>query len=150
MSRIHINLSVNHLEESIRFYTMLFNTEPTKQKADYAKWQLDNPAVNFAIVPVKPNEKPAILHLGVEADTKDELTSFFGRLENMNGEQLDEGDTICCYAQSTKKWINDPQGIAWEIFHTYGNSETFSGEKATACCEKEETTLAPCCSEGGN
>ena len=39
---------------------------------------------------------------------------------------LDEGETTCCYARSEKHWVTDPQGIAWEHFHTLDNIPVFS------------------------
>ena len=51
---------------------------------------------------------------------------------------LDEGETTCCYARSEKHWITDPQGVAWEHFHTLGDIPVFSeaAQPATgaACC----------------
>ena len=49
MKRLHIHVGVEDLAHSIRFYSALFGAEPVKTKADYAKWMLDNPHVNFAI-----------------------------------------------------------------------------------------------------
>ena len=49
MKRLHVHLSVDNLDASIRFYSHLFATGPTVQKADYAKWMLEDPRVNFAI-----------------------------------------------------------------------------------------------------
>ena len=45
---------------------------------------------------------------------------------------LDEGETTCCYARSDKHWVTDPQGIAWEQFHTLDNIPVFS-ETAPGC-----------------
>jgi hypothetical protein len=51
---------------------------------------------------------------------------------------LDEGETTCCYARSEKHWVTDPQGVAWEHFHTLVDIPVFSEKKAeptsTACC----------------
>jgi hypothetical protein len=52
---------------------------------------------------------------------------------------LDEGETTCCYARSEKHWVTDPQGIAWEHFHTLGNIPVFSEAQA------EATTASACC-----
>ena len=49
MTRLHVNLQVENLDESIRFYRRLFGVDPDVRKPDYAKWQLDDPRVNFAI-----------------------------------------------------------------------------------------------------
>ena len=32
--------------------------------------------------------------------------------------------TSCCYSRSDKYWITDPQGIAWESFHSLGDIPT--------------------------
>ena len=51
----------------------------------------------------------------------------------------DGGETTCCYTRSEKHWVTDPQGIAWEHFHTLANIPVFN-EAATrnpsgsACC----------------
>ena len=53
---------------------------------------------------------------------------------------LDEGETTCCYARSEKHWVTDPQGIAWEHFHTLDSIPTFSESRVSvpsetaACC----------------
>ena len=49
MKRLHIHVSVEDLGESVRFYSALFAAAPTVAKADYAKWMLDDPRVNFAV-----------------------------------------------------------------------------------------------------
>ena len=49
MKRLHVHVGVNDLDQSIRFYSTLFASEPTVVKDDYAKWMLDDPRVNFAI-----------------------------------------------------------------------------------------------------
>ena len=52
---------------------------------------------------------------------------------------LDEGETTCCYARSEKHWVTDPQGIAWEHFHTLGNIPVFNeaASGGAACCAPE-------------
>ena len=49
MKRFHAHVRVDDLESSVRFYSTLFGAEPAVLKADYAKWMLDDPRVNFAI-----------------------------------------------------------------------------------------------------
>lgn len=110
MKRLHINLSVEDLDKSVPFYQALFATPPTVLKADYAKWMLDDPRVNFSIS-TKP-ERHGIDHLGIQAEDMDELAEVFGRLKKAEGPRLEQGATTCCYAQSEKTWIFDPQGVA--------------------------------------
>ena len=94
-------------------------------KPDYAKWMLEDPRVNFAIS--SRGRALGLDHLGIQAESAEELWDVFGRLQAAERPVLEEGDTTCCYAQSTKSWIGDPAGIAWEAFLTTGES-TFYGD----------------------
>lgn len=138
MKRIHIMMSVNNLEESISFYSHLFGHKPTVLKDNYAKWFLDDPLVNFSIAPAK-NKKAGLEHLGIQASSEDELKEIYTNIEHAKGHIREEGHTVCCYAQSEKSWITDPQGIEWETFYTYGESENYYEDKD--CCD------STCCNE---
>ncbi|HNG78681.1 MAG TPA: ArsI/CadI family heavy metal resistance metalloenzyme [Burkholderiaceae bacterium] len=136
MKRFHVHLHVEDLPRSIQFYTRLFAAEPTRVESDYAKWMLEDPAVNFAIS--TRGEAGRIDHLGFQTDDAAELAALKARAEAADLALLDEGATTCCYARSEKHWITDPQGIAWEHFHTLGSIPVFrEGEAAgapAACC----------------
>ena len=69
-------------------------------------------------------------------DDESELAEMKGRLEQIEGELIEEVDAACCYASSDKYWINDPAGIAWETFHTLDSIPVFNHAPATnsACC----------------
>ncbi|TNE36816.1 MAG: glyoxalase/bleomycin resistance/dioxygenase family protein [Alphaproteobacteria bacterium] len=151
MKRLHVNLSVADLDQSIAFYNALFASEPTVLKDDYAKWMLDDPRVNFAIT--SRGDKKGVDHLGIQVESDDELAEVYGRLKQAGRPIFEEGDTVCCYAQSEKSWIADPEGVSWETFLTKGESTTFGGDvreadgadKAAACCSPAEEAAAACC-----
>jgi len=136
MKRFHVHLHVDDLDKSIGFYSKLFAAEPSRVEADYAKWMLDDPRVNFAIS--TRGARAGIDHLGFQTDDAAELAALKARAEAADMALLDEGETTCCYARSEKHWVTDPQGIAWEHFHTLGNVPVFSEaaptESASACC----------------
>jgi len=132
MKRIHVNLHVLNLEASVNFYNALFNTEPTVQKPDYAKWLLDDPRMNFSISLRENN--PGVQHLGIQAETEEELKEIYAHIENTHATAREEGHTVCCYAQSEKSWVKDPQGVEWEAFHTYGESAK-NKTVETECCD---------------
>ncbi len=132
MKRLHVMLQVNDLEESVQFYRSLFGTDPTTRKEDYAKWMLEDPRVNFSIA--ERDESAGIEHLGIQAESEQELEEIRQNIARADERRIrNEGDTVCCYAQSDKSWISDPQGVEWEAFYTYGDSEEYR-EKETACC----------------
>jgi catechol 2,3-dioxygenase-like lactoylglutathione lyase family enzyme len=123
MTRLHVHVAVNDLDQSIRFYSAMFGAEPTVLKDDYAKWMVDDPRVNFAI---SSGAAPVgIRHLGVQADSLDELGEVYGRMKAADRPVLEEGRTTCCYAKSEKSWIADPDGVVWEAFFTNGEATVY-------------------------
>ena len=150
MKRFHVHLHVNDLAANIAFYSRLFGAAPTRVEADYAKWMLEDPRVNFAIS--TRGAQAGLDHLGFQVDDAAELAALKERATAADMALLDEGATTCCYARSEKHWVTDPQGIAWEHFHTLGNIPVFSEGQATdaasACCTPTATTVAEpsaCC-----
>jgi catechol 2,3-dioxygenase-like lactoylglutathione lyase family enzyme len=150
MKRFHVHVHVDNLNKSIAFYSKLFASEPARLEADYAKWMLEDPRVNFAIS--TRGSKPGLDHLGFQVDDASELAQLKERAESADLALLDEGATTCCYARSEKYWLTDPQGIAWEHFHTLGNIPVFNEADqplaAGACCSpgNTETDASACCS----
>ncbi len=136
MKRFHVHIHVSDLDKSIGFYSKLFAAEPVRVEDDYAKWMLEDPRLNFAIS--TRASRPGIDHLGFQTDDPEELAALKARAEAADMALLDEGETTCCYARSEKHWITDPQGIAWEHFHTLGNIPVFgeaqAPKAAVACC----------------
>ena len=138
MKRFHVHAHVRDLEQSIAFYSKLFGAEPMRTESDYAKWMLEDPRINFAIS--TRGGELGVDHLGFQTDSEEELADLKERARAADMTLLDEGETTCCYARSDKYWLTDPQGIAWEQFHTLGNIPVFSEKKSgvkaesSACC----------------
>jgi lactoylglutathione lyase len=143
MKRFHVHVHVEDLSQSIAFYSKLFGTEPARVETDYAKWMLEDPRINFAIS--TRGGRLGVDHLGFQTDSEEELTELRDRAQAADMALLVEGETTCCYARSDKYWLTDPQGIAWEQFHTLASIPLFSEREpevqaaASACC----TTSAP-------
>ena len=151
MKRFHVHLHVSDLAASLAFYSKLFAAEPARVEADYAKWMLTDPPVNFAIS--TRGAQPGLDHFGIQVDHADDLAALKAQARAADMALLDEGETTCCYARSDKYWVTDPQGVAWEQFHTLGNIPTFrSGlnpAPAQACCApaalQSEAAQGSCC-----
>jgi hypothetical protein len=133
MKRFHVHVHVADLTSSIAFYTRLFAAEPKLVESDYAKWMLEDPRLNFAIS--ARGGEIGVDHLGFQVDGAEELVELKERAERADLSRLDEGETTCCYARSDKHWITDPQGIAWEHFHTLDRIPTFRVERRAAAAE---------------
>jgi catechol-2,3-dioxygenase len=150
MKRLHLHVSVDDLEASTRFYSVLFAASPNVTKKDSVKWMLDDPRVNFAIS--TRSNTPGLDHLGIQVETPDELHEVYDRLRRADRPILEEGATTCCYAQSEKSWITDPQGLSWETFLTSGESTVYGDNvdlgpirTAAASCSTPETRPGACC-----
>ena len=141
MKRLHVHVAVHDIQQSVRFYSALFAAQPTVTKDDYAKWMLDDPRVNFAIS--KRGARTGLDHLGIQAENEGELEAIGSQLAQADVSTLEQRGASCCYAKSDKYWTLDPQGIAWESFHTLdtvpiygddGRSKSAPVEKKGACC----------------
>ena len=145
MKRLHVNLAVKDLDQSVRFYSTLFAAEPTVLQPDYAKWMLEDPRVNFAIS--TRGAAQGLDHLGIQVDSREELAQLADRLESAGTTVHDKGEAHCCYARSDKAWVRDPEGLAWESFFTFG-SDTVYGEDSVASRPKPAPAASrtDCCS----
>ena len=156
MSRIHIHINVQDLDQSILFYSTLFGAEPTVIKSEYAKWMLDDPAINFAI-----SDKASVAginHVGIQTDDRSGLSDISSRLKAAGETTYDQEATSCCYAVSDKTWVEDPSGVRWETFFTKGEGTIYGEEEAeqemSKALEEErqrrsatpsKTSTAACC-----
>ena len=141
MKRFHVHVSVHDLEQSIRFYSALFGAEPAVKKPDYAKWMLEDPRINFAIS--NGSGKRGIDHLGLQAENADELEEIGSRLAEAEVSTTAQKGANCCYAKSDKYWTIDPQGVAWESFHTLDNVPVYGSDTRTAASKEPAKTA--CC-----
>jgi hypothetical protein len=148
MARMHIHVTVDDLAHNVAFYSAMFGADPSVLKDDYAKWQLDDPRVNFAISTV--GTRSGLDHLGIQADDDAELQQLRARLDAADIAGHDQQGITCCYARSDKTWSVDPQGIAWEAFHSLGSAPIYGESRKTAdgeaaCCTPELSARDSCC-----
>jgi catechol 2,3-dioxygenase-like lactoylglutathione lyase family enzyme len=156
MKRFHLHLAVTDLAANIQFYSHLFGAPPSVEKGDYAKWMLDDPFINFAIS--ARGAKPGIDHIGIQVESEAELSLLKARYDAADAAAVKtETGAACCYAESNKHWLNDPQGTPWEAFHTLIDIPTFGQNTVhglahtadnAACCAPAAATAAPaaaCC-----
>ncbi|AMK75582.1 MULTISPECIES: ArsI/CadI family heavy metal resistance metalloenzyme [Methylomonas] len=146
MKRLHIHLAVDDLAKNIDFYSALFQSAPSVREADYAKWLLDDPRVNFAVS--SRGRQPGLDHLGIQVESSEELEAVEQNLAAAELPVAAQKQANCCYAQSDKYWTVDPQGIAWETFHSlqtiplFGDDQVVQLEPAGSCCKPSTTDSA--------
>lgn len=146
MKRFHVHIAVDDLDANIRFYSALFGAQPSVAKDDYAKWMLDDPRVNFAIS--RRGDEPGVNHLGIQAESDAELLEMRNRASAAERPVLDQPGAACCYAAPNKHWIQDPQGIAWEAFHTLADIPVFGRDSRAGTDSRTDAAparAAACC-----
>lgn len=152
MKRLHVHVAVDSLDRSIGFYSTLFGAPPVVVKDDYAKWMLDDPRVNFAIS--DRARSPGVDHLGIQVEDAAELAELASRLKSAGETTRDQTATTCCYAQSDKSWVNDPSGLRWETFFTFGEATAYGEDEPgaevavmpnTSCCPTSAPADKACC-----
>lgn len=155
-SRVHINIPVSNLDNSIVFYSKLFGVEPSKKKRDYANFRLENPALHLALILQSDyiGKDPAFdfdQHFGIEL-FDDELLNTWKERVIAAGilPHLEEGNVTCCYAVANKFWLKDPDGNEWEFWmRTDDKGETLyrspPDHKSACCVPKQAVKEDVCC-----
>lgn len=139
--RLHVHIAVEDLDKARAFYATLFEQDPTVLKDDYAKWMLDDPAVNFAIS--SRGARTGVDHLGFQVDTDAEVETIEARLAAAEQAVAPQRNASCCYAYGNKSWSTDPSGVAWEIFHTLNDIPVFGADHAPT--EEVAPGAGACC-----
>ena len=128
--RPHLALTVSDVDRAIPFYSALFGADPAKVRPGYAKFEVQEPALNFTLNEGDRGEAlGAFNHAGIQVASTDDVIAARRRLEDRGLLTLAEMDTTCCYARQDKIWVSDPDGTPWEVFATKGDSE-----EQGACC----------------
>ena len=152
MSRVQLALNVENLEESISFYSTLFNTASAKVKPGYANFAVAEPPLKL-ILTENPGQGGSINHLGVEVPDVDTVDAEQTRLASEGFASIDERGTTCCYAKQDKFWVQGaPNGERWEVYTVLADAVTFSAEQpeGATCCGTEvagdpQAAAAACC-----
>lgn len=161
--KAHLALNVKDVGRSIEFYRKMLGIEPSKVRTGYAKFDVQNPPLNFTLNQHQFGERGALSHLGLQVSSTDDVLATRERWAEAGLLTRDEMGTSCCYAVQDKAWVRDPDGNEWEVFVVLEDNlpETAPcecGDKVTAeaggassgCCgtaEAETTTQAAtsCC-----
>ena len=127
--KLHVSMKVENFDDAVKFYSGLFGLEPLVMRENYAKWDVADPSVNFVVEAGGCcGNETGLSHLGIQAETSEELDVVAGRMRAMDRPFLDVEATTCCYAKSDKAWIKGEAGDSWEVFLTHSHDEEEYGE----------------------
>jgi len=153
--KAHLAINVKDIEQGIEFYKKLFGIEPSKVRTGYAKFNVENPPLNFTLNQVAFGERGALSHLGLQVASTDDVLATRDRWINTGLLTRDEMQTSCCYALQDKTWVRDPDGNEWEVFVVLEDNlaETAAcecGDKVVAATVESGVTMAAtCCATTG-
>jgi catechol 2,3-dioxygenase-like lactoylglutathione lyase family enzyme len=145
--KAHLAINVKDVEESIGFYKKLFGVEPSKVRAGYAKFNVENPPLNFTLNQARFNERGALSHLGIQVGSTEDVLATRERWVEAGLVARDQMQTDCCYALQDKAWVRDPDGNEWEVFVVLEDNlaETTS---AAGCCATDAGGQNVCATTG--
>jgi catechol 2,3-dioxygenase-like lactoylglutathione lyase family enzyme len=148
--KAHLAMNVKNVEQSIAFYKKMLGIEPSKVRPGYAKFDVQNPPLNFTLNEVAFIGRGALSHLGIQVASTDDVLAVRRRWEEEGLLTRDEMQTNCCYATQDKSWVRDPDGNEWEVFVVLKDNL-----QETSACEcnvveptsesRVSTTASSCC-----
>lgn len=134
--RLQLALNVDDLDESIEFYSKMFDTEPAKIKDGYANFAIAEPPLKLVLFQ-NPGHGGTLNHLGVEVETADQVEAAEARIAGEGLQTTGVDDTLCCYAAKTETWVEGPDDTRWEWYVKTGDSEVLENTPAGSgqvCC----------------
>ena len=122
------------IDTAVEFYSKLFNAEPAKRRPGYANFAITEPPLKLVLIEHSAGRghgvAGALNHLGVEVETPEEVQSATARLTGEGLEPDVQESTTCCYAVQDKAWVDDPDGVPWEVYVVLADA---SGEVDLGC-----------------
>ncbi|MGE0608231.1 MAG: ArsI/CadI family heavy metal resistance metalloenzyme [Pirellulales bacterium] len=138
--RFHLSLNANDLAKSVAFYRVLFDRDPAKLHADYAKFEVDQPPLVLSLIPLPHQPGGVLNHVGLRLMGPEALVEVQARLEAAGFATEREEGVECCYARQTKFWVTDPDQTLWEFYVLHEDIHEH-GENQTAALLQRLTTL---------
>ena len=114
--KAHLSLNVRNVQRSVEFYRKMLGIEPSKVRAGYAKFDVQNPPLNLALNESPVSGRGALSHLGIQMASTEDVLATKQKWNDAGLSTRDEMQTNCCYAIQDKTWVRDPDGNEWEVF----------------------------------
>jgi catechol 2,3-dioxygenase-like lactoylglutathione lyase family enzyme len=135
---MHVSLYVSSIAQTVNFYTSFFGVPAVKIKSNYAKYILESPSLIISFVENKDRVQSNFGHLGFQVESPEKLYELLTAAKAKGFVTREEMATNCCYAKQDKFWVNDPDGVQWEVYYFHEDAEFndphFEMAEANACC----------------
>src|SRR5437867_2911331 len=117
----HVSLNVEDLDAAIVRYRKILGLEPAKVRHDYAKFEIADPPV---ILSLNLGGRPGqVSHLGVRYPGTGNVASEMVRVKGEGLPFFGQKGATCCYAKADKFWVEDADGMRWEMYALLEDAE---------------------------
>ena len=145
--RMHMSFYVSDLTSTVNFYSTFFGKPATKVKAGYAKYEISEPGLIISFIENKERVQSNFGHVGIQVGSKEEMERRLDLARSQGIVSSEEIGTACCYAVQDKFWVDDPDGIQWEVYYFHEdvefNDPKYANEDVSACCMRLEREEKP-------
>jgi lactoylglutathione lyase len=116
-AKVHLHLHVSDLAKSGEFYEKFLGAPPVKVKPGYLKFLPEWAPVNLALSGGGGAGEGTVNHVGVQVDAVDTVMTHLARVKTAGLPVREEMGVNCCHANQDKFWVQDPDGVEWEVYH---------------------------------
>src|SRR5512144_2402128 len=115
--KVHVHMAVSNLEKSREFYEKFFGIAPVKIKPGYVKFLPTFGPLNLALSQATPTTQGGhVDHMGIQVDSRDVVVREMDRVKSAGLAVREEFSVDCCHANQDKFWVQDPDGVDWEVY----------------------------------
>lgn len=115
MKTFHVALTVKDLPTAIEHYKKILGIEPAKVRPDYAKFEIADPPVILSLNPGR-GQPGTVSHLGIRYADSETVIAEQRRTQAEGIAVREQVGTTCCYAKADKFWVQDADGMQWEMY----------------------------------
>ena len=148
-AKVHLHMSVSDLTKSQAFYATFFGGAPVKQKPGYVKFLPEWAPVNLALSIGHPAGEGVVNHVGVQVDSPETVTAHLARVKAAGLPVREEIGVNCCHANQDKFWVQDPDGVEWEVYHLNYDLEADEDEAVRRSIPLSVAGTTVCCASSG-
>ena len=136
--KVHVHMAVSNLEKSREFYEKFFGIAPVKVKPGYVKFLPAFGPLNLALSQAAPSSQGGhVDHMGIQVESRDAVVREMERVKAAGLAVREEFSVDCCHANQDKFWVQDPDGVDWEVYVLNHDLEDAVTTAASCACAPE-------------
>jgi catechol 2,3-dioxygenase-like lactoylglutathione lyase family enzyme len=135
--KVHVHMSVSNLEKSRAFYEQFLGVAPVKVKSGYVKFLPTFGPLNLALSEAHPSAAGGhVNHMGIQVASQEIVVREMNRVKAAGLPVREEFSVDCCHANQDKFWVQDPDGVEWEVYVLNHDIETEPAQPSSCCASQ--------------